>query len=47
MQELNSHEAIHGVKGGEYIRDLVFSANDGLITTFAVVAGVAGAAIGR
>src|SRR3954470_3835717 len=25
-----------------YIRDLVFGANDGLITTFAVVAGVAG-----
>ncbi len=26
-----------------YIRDLVFGANDGIITTFAVVAGVAGA----
>lgn len=31
-------------RGGEYIRDVVFSANDGLITTFAVVAGVAAAA---
>lgn len=32
-------------RGGEYIRDVVFSANDGLITTFAVVAGVAGAGL--
>ncbi len=39
----NATEAIHGTKGGEYIRDIVFSANDGLVTTFAVVAGVAGA----
>ena len=57
MQELNSQdldrlhrkgnaaETIHGVKGGEYIRDVVFSANDGLVTTFAVVAGVAGAGL--
>lgn len=29
-----------------YIRDIVFSANDGIITTFAVVAGVAGAQFG-
>jgi VIT1/CCC1 family predicted Fe2+/Mn2+ transporter len=28
-----------------YIRDLVYGANDGLITTFAVVAGVAGGAL--
>ena len=28
-----------------YIRDLVFGANDGIITTFAVVAGVAGGAL--
>lgn len=30
-------------KLGEYIGDLVYGANDGIITTFAVVAGVAGA----
>lgn len=30
-----------------YIRDIVFSANDGIITTFAVVAGVAGAQFGH
>ncbi|MDZ7586879.1 MAG: VIT1/CCC1 transporter family protein [Patescibacteria group bacterium] len=29
--------------GGTYIRDAVFGANDGIVTTFAVVAGVAGA----
>ena len=28
---------------GRYIRDVVFGANDGIVTTFAVVAGVAGA----
>ena len=28
-----------------YIRDLVYGANDGIITTFAVVAGVAGGAL--
>ena len=27
-----------------YIRDLIYGANDGLITTFAVVAGVSGGA---
>ncbi len=30
-------------KAGKYIGDLVYGANDGIITTFAIVAGVAGA----
>ncbi|MBI4185720.1 VIT1/CCC1 transporter family protein [Candidatus Berkelbacteria bacterium] len=30
---------------GSYIKDLVFGANDGIVTTFAVVAGVAGAGL--
>ena len=30
-----------------YIRDLVYGANDGIITTFAVVAGVAGGALSQ
>lgn len=38
-------EPSHGAIGGAYIRDVVFSANDGLVTTFAVVAGVAGAGL--
>lgn len=32
-------------KAGKYIGDLVYGANDGIITTFAVVAGVAGAGL--
>jgi vacuolar iron transporter family protein len=35
----NSHRA----RAGKYIGDIVYGANDGIITTFAVVAGVAGA----
>ncbi len=31
--------------GGRYIKDIVYGANDGIITTFAIVAGVAGAGI--
>ncbi len=33
------------VRGGNYIRDVVFSANDGLVTTFAVASGAAGAGL--
>jgi len=31
--------------GGAYLKDIVYGANDGIITTFAVVAGVAGAGL--
>jgi len=31
--------------GGRYIKDIVYGANDGVITTFAIIAGVAGANI--
>jgi VIT1/CCC1 family predicted Fe2+/Mn2+ transporter len=34
-----------GAIARHYIRDLVYGANDGIITTFAVVAGVAGGAL--
>lgn len=40
-----SKEDFHQVAAGEYIGDIVYGANDGIITTFAVVAGVAGAAL--
>src|SRR5688500_17300471 len=46
-----SRESLHiepqGVVGvaRHYIRDLVYGANDGIITTFAVVAGVAGGSL--
>jgi len=36
-------EKYHSKLGGTYIRDVVYGANDGIVTTFAVVAGVAGA----
>ena len=32
-------------KGGRHIKDIVYGANDGIITTFAIVAGVAGAGL--
>lgn len=38
-----AYEKYHALFGGTYIRDAVFGANDGIVTTFAVVAGVAGA----
>lgn len=33
------------VSGGAYLKDAVYGANDGIITTFAVVSGVAGAGL--
>jgi VIT1/CCC1 family predicted Fe2+/Mn2+ transporter len=41
------HVEPHGTVGiaRHYIRDLVYGANDGIITTFAVVAGVAGGSL--
>ncbi len=38
-------EGFHNLVAGEYIGDIVYGANDGIITTFAVVAGVAGAGL--
>ncbi|MBU1322623.1 VIT1/CCC1 transporter family protein [Patescibacteria group bacterium] len=42
-QKGSAFERYHPTFGGTYIRDAVFGANDGIITTFAVIAGVAGA----
>jgi len=41
----SAREHLHHHTGGAYIKDIVYGANDGIITTFAVVAGVAGASI--
>lgn len=38
-------ETIHRKERGKYLGDLVYGANDGIITTFAVVSGAAGAAL--
>lgn len=40
-----AREKYHNTGSGSYLRDMVFGANDGIVTTFAVVAGVAGAAL--
>lgn len=36
-------EKYHNIGRGSYLRNMVYGANDGIVTTFAVVAGVAGA----
>lgn len=38
-------EAFHRRESGVYLADLVYGANDGIITTFAVVSGAAGATL--
>ena len=47
MPRESLHIEPHGAVGiaRHYIRDVVYGANDGIITTFAVVAGVAGGAL--
>ena len=45
QQYRQAEEVWHRLHQGTYIGDLVFGANDGIITTFAVVAGAAGAAL--
>lgn len=41
--EVHGSETLHGTMAGELLRAAVYGANDGIVTTFAVVAGVAGA----
>lgn len=43
----SNHRDLHGMAATfrHYLRDLVYGANDGIITTFAVVAGVSGGAL--
>ncbi|MEK7189127.1 MAG: VIT1/CCC1 transporter family protein, partial [Patescibacteria group bacterium] len=38
-------ERYHHAGRGSYLRNMVYGANDGIVTTFAVVAGVAGASL--
>lgn len=38
-------DAFHQRRSGTYLRDFIFGANDGIVTTFAVVAGAAGAGL--
>ncbi len=41
--DVRSRRELHRRVAGGYIGDMVFAANDGIVTTFAVVSGVAGA----
>jgi len=43
MHKSGKQESLHQTFGGKYIKAVVYGANDGIITTFAVVSGVAGA----
>src|SRR3989338_7393378 len=45
MKEEHLHFQHEDASSGGYLRDVIYGANDGIITTFAVVAGVAGAAL--
>ena len=49
QKALKQHQAseLHGSRFGEYIRDIVYGGNDGIVTTFAVVAGTVGAGMPR
>lgn len=38
-------EAWHDVSGGRYIKDVIYASSDGIVTTFAVVAGATGASL--
>lgn len=46
---MNTQAIIHQKRahqrGGAYLKDMIYGANDGIITTFAIIAGVVGAAL--
>ncbi|MFC1768983.1 VIT1/CCC1 transporter family protein [Nanoarchaeota archaeon] len=42
-KEIKKHLEKHKTESGQYLEDLVYGALDGVVTTFAVVSGVAGA----
>lgn len=43
MKTKHSHK--HNTIGGKYLKDAVYGASDGIVTTFAIVAGVSGASL--
>lgn len=44
-KKLHTSEEKHKTSGGKYIKSIIYGGLDGIITTFAVVAGVAGASL--
>lgn len=45
IKESLGEPSIHDIEKGQYIGDMVYGAIDGIVTTFAVVSGVAGASL--
>lgn len=45
MIEAHQHKEIHSTSTGKYIKSWIYGGLDGIITTFAIVAGVAGAGL--
>ncbi len=45
IKESLAEPTIHDIERGQYIGDMVYGAIDGIVTTFAVVSGVAGASL--
>ncbi|MFQ5605643.1 MAG: VIT1/CCC1 transporter family protein [bacterium] len=45
IKESLEEPTIHDIEKGQYIGDMVYGAIDGIVTTFAVVSGVAGASL--
>lgn len=43
MPAVEPHEEHHGSQLGPFIQDIVYGGNDGIVTTFAIVAGTVGA----
>ncbi|MFY9463123.1 MAG: VIT1/CCC1 transporter family protein, partial [Candidatus Sungiibacteriota bacterium] len=43
MEKQNHHE--QHIRAGRYLKDVVYAANDGMVTTFAVVAATIGGAL--
>ncbi len=39
------HDESHGLRLGSFVQDIVYGGNDGIVTTFAIVAGTVGAAM--
>lgn len=42
---IGHHQERHGLYFGSFIQDIVYGGNDGIVTTFAIVAGTVGAAM--
>ena len=44
-RDMEEHTERHKTDQGKYVGDMVYGANDGILTTFAIVSGVVGASL--